>query len=252
MLYSADIQREAEAHARSVFPKESVGFIVNGCYVPQENVAADAENNFTVPAQALLEQEAPVQAIVHSHPNGPAYPNKIDMQGQLDTDIPWGILSINKYEQTGEYVASPILWWGDTMPTRPLIGRGFIHGVADCYALIRDYYRVELGIAVKEFPRDWEWWMNGEKLYELGFQQAGFVQAPMSDPKPGDVFLACIRCKTPNHGGIWLGGPTSDILHHLTSRNAVDLSWLSRREPGARYLTFIQNGGMWLRHKEMM
>ena len=252
MLYSEDIQREAEAHARSVFPNESVGFVVDGTYVPQKNVATDSENNFTVPAQALLEQSGPVQGIIHSHPNGPNYPNKIDMQGQIDTDVPWGILPINKYESSGEYVAQPILWWGDSLPIRPLIGRGFIHGVSDCYALIRDYYRTELGITIPDFPRDWGWWTKGEKLYDMGFGQAGFVQVSMSDPKPGDVFLAAIRCKTPNHGGIWLGGPTSEILHHLTSRNAVDITWLSRREPGVRYLNFVQNGGKWLRHKEML
>ena len=33
-----------------------------------------------------------------------------------------------------------VFWWGDKLPRAPLIGRGFRHGIHDCYSLIRDYY----------------------------------------------------------------------------------------------------------------
>ena len=54
-------------------------------------------------------------------------------------------------------------------------------GVSDCYSLIRDWYRTERGIALPEFPRDWEWWEYGGDLYAMGFAEAGFVKLPEND-----------------------------------------------------------------------
>ena len=252
MYFDPQIELDAHEHARQQYPKEAVGFVVAGRYVPQDNVADNAQEHFTVPAQAFVNQTTPVQAIIHSHPEGPNYPNKVDMQGQLDTAVPWGIVPIVKQAVSGELVCGKIVWWGDQLEIPPLVGRGFVHGITDCYSIIRDFYRVRFGIVLKEHPRDWEWWLHGEKMYEMGFEETGFVRVSIRDPKPGDLFFACIRCKTPNHGGVWLGGPTGEILHHLTSRNPVDPTWLSRREPGIRYLKFVENGGIWCRHKELM
>lgn len=252
-MFGEVVRKEALRHARETYPKESVGFVVGGEYRPQKNISNDAENSFLVSAMAYLKYKDSLQAIIHSHPGGPFYPNKTDMQGQLDTALPWGIVQVVKEPTTGNIIPTDkILWFGDQAPVPPLEGRGFVHGVTDCYSLIRDYYRLELGITLKEFPRDWEWWLNGEELYKDGFAKTGFVPVPMSSPIVGDVFLASIRSKTMNHGGVWLGGSAGEILHHLTSRDGYDPSWLSRKEPGIRYMKYVQNGGVWIRHKETM
>lgn len=237
-------------HAKEVYPREAVGFVAQDRYFPMQNVAEDKENNFVVHSTEYLRYSSRIQAIVHSHPEGPNYPNKVDMQSQIDTDVPWGILPI--YKQEDSFVTEKIIWWGDAVPIPPLVGRGFIHGVTDCYSLIRDYYRLTFDTTFPEFPRDWQWWADGDNLYEDNFRKVGMVEVEMADAKEGDIFLACLRNKKPNHGGIYLGGPASEILHHLTSSSGNDPSWLSKKEPGVRYLKYIQNGGYWLRHKDLL
>ena len=123
------------------------------------------------------------------------------------------------------------------------MGRGFRHGVTDCYSLIRDYYRLERDVVLPEFPRDWEWWCNEQDLYRDGFGKAGFERLVDVDLRPGDVFLAQIRSGVPNHGGVYLGDGLA--LHHLAARLPVDATRLSRREPIDRWMKFISH---WLRY----
>jgi len=44
--------------------------------------------------------------------------------------------------------------------------RPFIHGIFDCYTLIRDFFRREHNILLPtNIQRTWEWWLQGENLY---------------------------------------------------------------------------------------
>lgn len=219
------------------FPHEACGFVVDGEYWPYPNLHAQPNLAFRISphAWATASKAGTIQAVVHSHVNGCAEPSAADMAGQIDSGAPWVIVLTD-----GEVASDP--WgWGDTLAPPPLLGRPFRHGPSgsdgkgDCYALIRDWYRIERDVILPEFPRDTGWWTNGQDLYRDGFEKAGFRQWPADRVAVGDVFLAALpsggaRPSVPHHGGIVLDN--SLILHHLQGR-------LSRREPMGRWSKFV-------------
>ena len=246
---------DAKAHARDVFPEESCGLIVAGKYIRCDNIAEPAVNHiaedencacrlcsFEIAAKVYAKHSAKVEMIVHSHPNGPFFPSKADMEGQLLTGKPWAIFALDEERITDR----PVIWGGDIPP---LLGREFMHGVTDCYALIKDAYALgkdELAkqgingwpfdpIELPEQPRADAWWEKGEDLYVDNFERAGFTETREA-PQPGDVFLMAIRSSKLNHGGILIGDGL--IVHHLPSR------W-SRREPAGLW---GRQAAKWLRY----
>lgn len=194
---------EAKKHAEREFPKESVGFIINGVYEPQENLSENPHDEFL--CKFLIDSK--IEAVIHSHPSGNSEPSADDMRGQMSMAIPWGIVPVTK-DGAGE-----VLWFGDQVEKKPLLGRNFVNGVWDCYSLIRDFYKMELGIDIMDFPRDREWWESGQNLYVENFQKAGFKPIDPKELRRGDVILAKIRSRIVNHGGVYLGD--GKWMHHL-------------------------------------
>lgn len=180
-------------------------------------------------------------AVLHSHPGGPLFPSEADMRGQIASEVPWGIIPLDE-----DRIGDPIMW-GDSLPIADVIGREFMHGVRDCYSLIRDCFRLgrdrlaAQGVAdwpyepieLEEIPRDDAWWDGDQDLYGDNFARVGFRSVPLHEAMPGDVFLMSIRSPKANHGGLIL--PNNLILHHLPAR-------LSRREPA----------GIWLRNATLI
>lgn len=231
---------QIRAEAIAAHPEEAVWLITPGECRLVKNSHPDPENYFSVAPRTLASaMKRGLLAVVHSHPGGYAAPSEADMRGQIDSNVPWGLLS------TDGVVASELIWWGCNAPIAPIVGRQFRHGVTDCYALIKDYYSVELGTYLPEFPRSWEWWNEGGDGFLAGFPLAGFVRIDASEARPGDVWLAQIRSPVPNHGGVLLEG--NMILHQLGATKPVDPARLSVREPLQRYMNLITH---WLRYAE--
>lgn len=221
----------------AAYPQEAV-FLIDqtGCR-QVKNIASDPTKTFRVDKRTMASAiKRGLLAVVHSHPDFPDCPSEADMRGQMASGVPWGIVA------TDGQNATPIRWWGHG-EREPLIGRGFVHGITDCYGLIRDYYAVELGIELPEYPRSWEWWRHGGNLYLDGFESAGFRRIEQSEAKPGDMWLAQLRSDVPSHGGIVLESGLA--LHHPSARDPVDPARLSRREPIGRWLPYITH---WMRH----
>ena len=225
------------AHAAAEYPKEACGIITDEGYLPMLNVAEDPQEHFALPA-AVLDKMPGALAIVHSHPDGPDAPSASDIAGQMNSALPWGLCVVSS-----DRTVSKPFYWGDTLEPPPLIGREFRHGPSgtdgkgDCYALIRDWYRLEKGITLPDFPRDDAWWETGGDLYEAHFAEAGFVEIPAQQARDGDVFMMKVQSDRINHAGLLVDGEQL-ILHHLSGR-------LSRREPMGRWYKFIAK---WVRY----
>lgn len=228
-LLTPELITQIQQHAIEDFPNEACGLIVAGQYIRHPNLAEDPTQFAMFPKDAVLEylQAGTLEAFVHSHPGGPNFPSSADMIMQMEYEIPFVIVATN-----GEACYPPFIF-GDQVERLPLIGRGFQHAVSDCYELIRDYYFVERGITLKQFPRDWEWWLHGQTLYTDGFISAGFREISKSSVEDGDVILFAVRSQTPNHAGIYLSGDL--LLHHVSSNQGFDPTRLSRREPLNRW-----------------
>ncbi|MGY3575275.1 C40 family peptidase [Bradyrhizobium sp. USDA 4504] len=85
----------AKAHARSEFPKESCGFIASDLYVACENKAKDPLTNFEIDDDRYDRAciAGTIQAVVHSHPRGPAAASEWDIAQQHAAGLPWIILA---------------------------------------------------------------------------------------------------------------------------------------------------------------
>ena len=230
------LNEQIRLHAVAEYPRESCGLILsNGEYLPCENTAADPEHDFRIATKTMTQD---IAAVVHSHPDGPGEPTASDMQSQIACGVPFGIcVSYKDY-------AEPPFFWGDSLPVPPLLGRQFRHGPSgndgcgDCYALVRDYYRQERGVTLLDFPRDNDWWRNGEDLYTAHFVEAGFRPLTAAEqPERGDVAMIVVpRSDVVNHAAIYLGEGL--FLHHLYNR-------LSVREPVGRWQRHIVR---WIRY----
>lgn len=249
---SYNVIEAAKAHARKEYPNESCGIVFNGEYIPCQNIAGDPTVDFEISPKvyANYAKRGVIEAIIHSHPGGPLFPTEADMIGQISTNVPWGIIPLVVEDEVMR-IGDPIMW-GDMLEKAPLIGRTFVHGIHDCYAIIRDIYALGKEglsaqgvtdewpydpITLPEFPRNDAWWEEDKDLYVDGFAQAGFRVIPQHEARVGDVFLMKIRSEKVIHGGVLV---TDDVIvHHLPMR-------ASRREPAGMW---GRNAEMWLRHE---
>lgn len=212
MMFVDTIIQAAMDHARQEYPREACGFVVSGEYLPRNNTAENPEVDFRVSPQAWVAAEAvgEIEAVIHSHPNGPAHPSRADMESQIRTGLAWGIVPMVKGA-----AQVPFFWGGDT-PVQPLIGRRFRSGVADCYALARDWYRLEQGVVLPDFPRE-PGWEAEEDLFMDNFRGAGFE--PVDDePRIGDGILMQVCSRRVSHCAVYVGNGL--MLHHLTRRQS--------------------------------
>ena len=198
-------------HALAQYPKESCGLIINLSgkprFKPCKNISEDNRNFVLDPEDYVrCELEGDIIAVVHSHCDISPNPSQADLVGCEKTGVPWIILSV------------PSMSWRCVQPSgyqAPLIGRCFVHGVLDCYSLVRDWYRQEMKINLPDFNREDFWWQKGQNLYLENFEKVGFkkIEGPL---QTGDAILMQISSPVPNHAAIYLG--RDKIIHHVQNR----------------------------------
>ncbi|ALZ15579.1 TPA: C40 family peptidase [Pseudomonas aeruginosa] len=217
-----------QKHAAAEYPRECCGLIIRSGrsqrYIPCENTAADAGEEFRIAPEAYAEAEdhGEIVAVVHSHPDATSRPSAADVAMCNASGLTWHILS---WPEGDLRTIEPV----DQVP---LLGRVFVHGVQDCWQVCADWYQREWGIEFPHFERADGWWerADGPSLYEQQFEAAGFVR--VDRPQRGDMIVMAVgRTAHPNHAGIYLGndpslpgeeasvfGPGPFLLHHLYSK----------------------------------
>jgi len=213
--------------AKVNYPAEICGVIVNGGnkakYFKCKNIAPNPEDEFVIDPMDYIRasQQGDIIAIVHSHPDNTRISNA-DREGCNKSGIPWTIVDATSGTYTNYYPEKYV--------NRPFIGRPFIHGILDCYALVKDYYKKELNIELEEYYRPEAWWEDREtNLYLDNAFSAGFIKIESKDLRKGDIVLMKLRSpRHPNHAAIYMGDGT--IMHHVAGR-------LSKVDP---------YGGYWL------
>ncbi|WP_144149333.1 C40 family peptidase [Paraburkholderia sp. BCC1884] len=220
-------------HALAEYPRECCGLVVlragRELYVPCRNTATRAGDDFVMAPEdyAHAEELGSIVAVVHSHPGAPARPSGADraMCEQSGVDK-WVIVSLG-VQGDGAIALDDWFEFGPAGYIAPLIGRQFVHGVHDCYDLIRSYYQLERGVALPDFERPDNWWDDGiSNLYLDNFEQAGFADMGQSAAlEVGDVLLMQIRSKNgvPNHAGVYLGDNV--LLHHMHGQLSGRTVW---------------------------
>ena len=212
-------------HAETEDPKESVGLLLNirgkERYYPCRNLSMTDHQCFIIDPEDYVKADntGDIVGVVHSHPITPPNPSQADKISCEDSNLPWYIVN-PKTEQ-----------WAYLEPCgykAPILGRQWVWGITDCWALVRDWYKEELGITL----RDWERPITLEEfiknpMFESCADATGFkVLEPNEKLQNGDLLFMSILANGLNHVAIFIDG---DVLHHLTDR-------LSCKEPYSEWL----------------
>lgn len=212
MSLSERLLAEIRAHAARDYPREACGLVVvtkgRRRYVPCRNLAERVEH-FVLDAAdwAAAEDAGEIVAVVHSHPNLPPSPSQADLASCEKTGLPWVIIS---------WPTGAVHTFAPSGFRAPLIGREFVVGVHDCYALVRDHYREALGIDLPDLPRPpGEWWLKGIDFIRASLDAAGFWIAADA-PRPHDMLIMQTNSPVWNHTGVLLDG--GHLLHHFAGR----------------------------------
>ena len=206
----------ALAHAKDQDPKESCGLLIEikgkEKYYPCKNLSNWSNQCFIIDPidYAKAEDTGKILAVIHSHPTTQPIASQADMISCEDTNLPWHIVN-PKTEQWGYYKPSGY--------KPPLIGRHWVWGVTDCWALVRDWYKETKGIIL----RDWERPITPEEfiadpMFERCAWRTGFRQLrPEEKLENGDLLFMSILTSGLNHVAIFIDG---DVLHHLADRKS--------------------------------
>jgi len=216
---------QALAHAKEQDPKESCGLLLNirgkEKYFPCRNLSLTSHQCFILDPEDYVKADSigEIIAIIHSHPITPPEPSQADRVACEQSNLPWHI--VNPKTET----------WADLKPTgfkAPLLGRQWVWGVSDCWSLVRDWYKQEKNIELKDWDRPTrpeEFLLN--PLFQSCAWRTGFRELrPEEKLINGDALLMSIGSPGLNHVAIFIDG---DVLHHLTDR-------LSCREPYSQWL----------------
>jgi proteasome lid subunit RPN8/RPN11 len=232
-----DWKEAALDHAKVEDPRESVGLLLNvkgkERYYPCNNLSMSSYQCFVLDPEDYVKADSigEITAIIHSHPITPPTPSQADLVSCENSNLPWHIVN-PKTEQ-----------WGYCEPSgykAPLLGREWVWGITDCWALVKDWYKEnkDINLIMGTRPANPEEFIKNPMSEENGdghnfLLQAGFrLLEPDEKLNDGDVLLMSILAKGLNHAAIFLDG---DVLHHLADR-------LSCREPYSPWLLKCTGG----------
>lgn len=235
--------------ASDKYPRECCGFIVNREYVPCNNIA-DSDSEFRIDPRDVVRAEklGKIEAIVHSHPDGSSNPSTFDKLQMSKHGVPWVIVA---------YPEIDIAVHTNKDYTAPLINREYIHGVLDCYSIVKDYYSRELSIELDNFERVDKWWESASNsdLYVDNFASQGFVQ--VDSLQRHDLILCRVMpTEHVNHALIYLGDDgslTSEQSERVVGNHLMLHHPYLRRSRREIYGTIWQErAAIFIRHKSLM
>ena len=218
-------KQDALVHAKEQDPKESCGLLLEikgkEKYFPCKNLSTYSQQCFIIDPNDFIkaEESGNILAVIHSHPVTPPIASQADKISCENSELPWHIVN-PKTEQWGYYEPSGY--------KPPLIGRHWVWGITDCWALVRDWYKETKGIVL----RDWDSPTTPEEfiaepMFERCAWRTGFRQLrPEEKLQNGDLLFMSIMATGLNHVAIFLDG---DVLHHLADR-------ISCKEPYNQWL----------------
>lgn len=217
MIILSDKQKEQiYYHTLSCYPEEMCGILLEEDFIPIKNVSKTPLESFELnPEQyAPIACREKIKGIIHSHCRNPRNPEVFDtrtpsladINGQKQTKVPWLIVA-----SEGMTVTPPLEL--PRLQSNRYIGRQFIWFINDCYTLVQDYYKFELGIELPDHKaeKDFKALRHFEGLFDGFIEAYGFTDLTKGESLTnGDLFLVDNAGHRRNHLAIWHNGK---VLH---------------------------------------
>ena len=167
-------------------------------YYPCRNLSITEHQCFIIDPEDYVKADniGDIIAVIHSHPITPPYPSQADLIGCENSNLPWHI--VNPKTQQWAYL-EPCGY------KPPILGRQWVWGVTDCWSLVRDYYRQELNIEL----RDWERpkshdEFNEDPMFERCAWRTGFRKLRNDESlEVGDLLFMSIMGEGLNHVAVF-------------------------------------------------
>lgn len=202
-----DYLADLKDYANSSPLREVCGVVSNNKFIPITNISEDS-NNFILDPRQYLNIEG-ITHICHSHLGLSAKPSAADIYSCNKGSVPWIIYAV----ESGVFeIVYP------TAIESPFIGREYIFGIMDCWALIQDVYRIELGLKIgRPLLTSDEWFKEDINYFEMYAEENGFIKVLNNSLNKYDVLLfKAGNSNIPNHSGVLYNNDT--FLHHLANR----------------------------------
>jgi proteasome lid subunit RPN8/RPN11 len=224
----SSIKREISVIARSSPDHEVCGFICANVaggtpfVFPCPNSAENPAEEFQIDALDYLRAESAGQilGVYHSHPVSAGF-SEADLECAEELAIPFYL-----YDIQGDK-------WSEYLPStyQPLIECApFVLGFADCYELIRRYFRAHYKLYLSDYDRDESFCYEEQGVIMANFEKEGFELVDSKGLRRDDVILFRTDKALPQHFGVFLGN--SEFLHHprgaLSRRETLTGRWQSR------------------------
>jgi proteasome lid subunit RPN8/RPN11 len=199
------IVHQAEIHS----PDECCGFILSN---DDSNFLFHCENKFGKRFQIssvdylAAKEKGQIEAVYHSHTNGNEEFSELDKKNSLYHGIKFILYSLksNSFKEFGY----------DTK-YKKYVGKFFKIGEEDCFSLVRDFYKTELDVNIKDYSRNENWSEQDDSLFDLYYEDEGFTK--VNDIKKYDIiiFNSPFRRGFSGHIAVYLGD--SLMLHNQTN-----------------------------------
>ena len=237
MKLTEQIKKEIRIHASIESPRECCGFLVQDA---EENLVVCKAKNSALrpdffrcsPSDYLIaESKGKIVAVYHSHTNSNQFFSEFDKFNSLCHKINY----VLHCADTNSFIQfDPAL-----SDFHKYIGRAFEIGETDCYSLVRDFYREELGIALGDYERNWNWRRNLDKLFDPNFEREGFSEVYTLEKY--DCILFGFKTEAPSaHIAVYLG---DGLMLHQPNKSRSKIEELSNK-----YKKFAKHT---IRHKEI-
>lgn len=212
------LREQFVSHANRDYPLEACGVVIKvgkkHKYFPCRNI--EKRDNFSCHPEDVVaaSEEGEIVAVFHSHTNGNDSFTEADKLFCNSSTFPFILYSLPLGNFHFIHPESDAIV--------PLIGRTYVAGKQDCFAIAKDYYKQEYNIDVPEKER-WElWWKDGVNLInEDAWEELGFTCVLDGTLLKGDIIVMQNGSKYPDHLAVYIGD--QKILHHCYKQ-------LSRRD----------------------
>jgi proteasome lid subunit RPN8/RPN11 len=210
-MLTPDIKENIAIWARANPGQETCGFVLTGgAVIAVENVAQHPEKEFEIKAEVYARYGEDITAIWHSHPEGEFVFSPADVQGCKASGLPWVLFHC---PTQGFKVADPT-------GTAPYLGRDWVYGLNDCFGLVTDWLRKEMGFDFPDVDRYHDKPEPSLKILEAfpPLMESCGLKRVTDGVQFGDVLFMQINSPVPNHCAVMVDPSKNRILHHLIDR----------------------------------